>query len=126
MTIKKVLLALPLTLALSGCIIVSGDHEGDWDNNNSNWKAVQKENLSNITKLSLGQSRSQVLSQMGDPNITEAFTNASGSNYQVLFYRTNHEHSDGQTTKDETTPLVFENDKLIGWGQDALQRLNRN
>jgi len=127
MTIKKALLTLPLAFVLSGCIIVSGDHESDWDDNNSSsWKAQQKENRANITRLSLGQDRPQVLSQMGEPNFTEAFTSADGSNYQVLFYRTHHEHGDGQTTKDETTALVFKNDKLIGWGDDALQRLNRN
>lgn len=127
MTIKKVLLTLPLALALSGCVVAIGDHEGDWDDNkSSSWKAEQNKNRTNITKLTLGQNRSEVLSQMGEPNITEAFTSSNGASYQVLFYRTHHEHGDGQTTKDETTALVFENDKLIGWGEDALQRLNKN
>ncbi|MEX2498222.1 MAG: DUF3192 domain-containing protein [Wenzhouxiangellaceae bacterium] len=29
------------------------------------------------------------------------------------------ELGDGETTRDETTPLVFANDELIGWGEMA-------
>jgi len=125
MTIKKVLLTLPLAMALSGCIIVAGDHEGEWDDDNSttNWKQQQNKNRANMTKLQLGQDRNEIVSQMGDPNFTEAFKGENGASYQVLYYRTHREHGDGDTTKDETTAVVFENDKLIGWGNDALQRI---
>ncbi|WP_351079613.1 DUF3192 domain-containing protein, partial [Shewanella sp. CAL98-MNA-CIBAN-0140] len=43
--------------------------------------------------------------------------------YQVLFYATHSIHSDGKMTKDECTPLVFKNDKLVGIGASALQML---
>jgi hypothetical protein len=46
-----------------------------------------------------------------------------GATYQVLYYRTHRTHSDGETTKDETTPLVFKDSALIGWGMDALARV---
>jgi outer membrane protein assembly factor BamE (lipoprotein component of BamABCDE complex) len=120
---KKMLLILPLAITLSGCVIVAGD--GDWDDNvnTSNWRAEQNKNRSNITKLSLGQSRTEVLANMGEPSFTEAFRDANDVPYQVLYYRTHREHGDGQTTKDETTALVFENDSLVGWGNDALQRI---
>ena len=123
MFIKKALLILPLSLALSGCVIVA---DGDWDDDDytsSNWKAEQKQNRQNINNLNLGLERSEVIAQMGVATFTEAFTAESGSQYQVLYYRTHREHGDGETTKDETTALVFENDKLIGWGNDALQRI---
>jgi hypothetical protein len=123
MSIKKALLILPLSLALSGCVIVA---DGDWDDDDytsSNWKAEQKQNRESISNLSLGQERSEIVSLMGAATFTEAFTGENGSGYQILFYRTQREHGDGDTTKDETTPLVFENDKLIGWGNDALQRI---
>jgi hypothetical protein len=67
----------------------------------------------------LNDSRQSVVEQLGAPDFSEAFSKKDDS-YRVLFYRTQHEHSDGETTKDETTPLVFKNDRLIGWGQDAL------
>jgi len=31
--------------------------------------------------------------------------------YRVLYYRTQRLHADGDTTKDETTPLIFKNEK---------------
>ena len=122
---KKMLLVLPLAAALSGCVIVAGDGDGDWDNDvtTNNWKAEQNKNRGNITKLSLGQGRNEVLAAMGDPAFTEAFKDANDIPYQVLYYRTHREHGDGQTTKDETTALVFEKDLLVGWGNDALQRI---
>lgn len=43
-----------------------------------------------------------------------------GRRHRVLFFRTQHRHSDGETSRDETTPLVFRNDTLIGWGDDVL------
>ena len=46
-----------------------------------------------------------------------------GETVQVLFYRTHHQKSDGKTTKDECTPLVFKQNRLTGWGDKAYQYL---
>jgi hypothetical protein len=40
-----------------------------------------------------------------------------------LFYRTQRKHSDGETTRDETTPLVFRDNRLIGWGDGVYNDL---
>ena len=122
MNFKKALLILPLSFALSGCLIVA---DGDWndDDDTSDWRTTQKANREHISGLNLGEMRSDVISRMGTPAFNEAFTAENGASYQVLFYRTQREHGDGETSKDETTALVFENDKLIGWGNDALQRI---
>ena len=115
--ILNTLAAILLTVSLSGCIVVGG---GDWDNDrHADWREHQRENLSIINQLELNDSRQSVLEQLGAPDFSEAFSKKDDS-YRVLFYRTQHQHSDGETTKDETTPLVFKNDRLIGWGQDAL------
>ncbi len=115
--IVNTLAAILLTFSLSGCIVVGG---GDWDNDqHDNWREHQRENLRIINQLELNDSRQSVIEQLGAPDFSEAFSKKDDS-YRVLFYRTQHEHSDGETTKDETTPLVFKNDRLIGWGQDAL------
>lgn len=123
MKIYKALIAAPLAFSLCGCVIVAGD--GDWDEHRSlsNWESQQKLNRTNITKLTLGLEQATVLTRMGDPDISEAFTGNNGKSYQVLFYRTQRVHGDDDTTKDETTPLVFEDGVLIGWGNDALQRI---
>ena len=122
---KKLLLALPMAFLLSGCIIVSGDD--DWDDDyrvSSSWRSDQNANRRAIAKLNLGESRKDVMETLGDPDFSEAYAGKDGTNYQILYYRTHRTHGDGQTTKDETTPLVFQKDKLIGWGNDAVQRLN--
>jgi len=40
-----------------------------------------------------------------------------------MYYRTSRQHHDSATSKDETTPLIFKNNKLIGWGFDALTNI---
>lgn len=115
--ISNLLVAVFLSVSLSGCIVVGG---GDWrDDNNSSWKKEQMNNKEVISQLEINDSRLSILEQLGAPSFSEAFIKGN-DNYRILFYRTQHEHSDGETTKDETTPLVFINDSLVGWGMDAL------
>jgi hypothetical protein len=45
------------------------------------------------------------------------------SRYRVLYYVTYIRKADGKITDDELTPLVFENDRLIGMGRDFLDDL---
>jgi hypothetical protein len=54
MSIKRALLILPLSLALTGCVIVA---DGDWDDDDyssSNWKEEQRQNRQHISNLTLG------------------------------------------------------------------------
>ena len=108
---------------LSGCVVVAGDiDEFDRGDYNSDWKSAERDNRGKISSLMLGSDYQSVLAKMGQADFSEAFE-AGGDQYQILFYRTHRVESDGETTKDETTPLVFKNQTLIGWGQDALQRI---
>ena len=109
-------LAASLAISLTGCVVIGGDH--GWDDND--WESQQKKNREIISELALNTQRSHILSKLGAPSFSEAFVKGDDE-YRVLYYRTQHIDSDGDTTKDETTPLIFENDKLIGWGQDVLQ-----
>ena len=101
--------------SLGGCISINGSHS--WDD--KDWESNQAENRKIISELVIGAERSNVLTRMGTPSFSEAFVK-DDDQFNILFYRTHHTDSDGETTKDETTPLVFENDKLIGWGDDIL------
>ena len=127
-SIKKLILALPLTFALTGCVIVADkdNYDGDFDwqssSSSSEWKQVQKSNKAKIAELEIGTSLTDVKTTMGTPNINEAFTE-NNKQYQVLFYRTRHKHSDGETTKDECTPLIFVDGTLQSWGQKAYKKL---
>ncbi len=108
-------LALLLMIHLSGCIVVGGDSWHD----DSHWKQRQTDNRKVIAQLEIGDSRQSIIKRLGAADFSEAFQRDQ-DNYRVLYYRTEHRHSDGVTTKDETTPLVFKNDQLIGWGDEAM------
>ncbi len=116
--LTNLFIASILTFSLSGCIVVGG---GDWDDHNhdSDWQERQQDNKRVINQLEINDSRQSILEQLGAPDFSEAFSKGD-DNFRILFYRTQHEHSDGETSKDETTPLVFKNNRLIGWGIDAL------
>ena len=116
--LAKVLVAAALAVSLSGCVVaVGGDHDFDDDNN---WKKTQRYNQEQINKLSLQMSADDIRTLLGTPDFTESF-NKDGETVQVLFYRTHHDKSDGKTTKEECTPLVFKQNRLAGGGEKAYQ-----
>ncbi|BFM09686.1 DUF3192 domain-containing protein [Halioxenophilus aromaticivorans] len=117
MLLKTPLVAITAAVLLQGCIIVDGDHS--W-HDDSGWKKQQARNVENIGLLELNSSRAQVMDIMGRPDFTEAFTRGD-KDFYVLYYRTHRHKSDGETSKSETTPLVFEDGRLIGWGDEAMQ-----
>ncbi len=112
---------LLLVLTLSGCIITIGNDAFDGD---QDWHDRQERNNRYIRHLDLGQRMGSVESELGDPDFNESFTR-DGNNFQVLYYRTQRLHNDGQTTIDETTPLVFIERELVGWGQNAIDKATR-
>ena len=121
MKLSKLVLALPLVVGLSGCVIAVGDHDGDrWSK--SGWKQRQNENRQHIDNLNPGMPYAEVRSTMGRPDFKESF-DSNGEKVVVLFYRTDSVKSDGVTSKDECTPLVFKNDRLQGWGMKAYERI---
>ncbi|TMO54644.1 DUF3192 domain-containing protein [Pseudoalteromonas phenolica] len=124
---KKLLLAAALsTPLLSGCIVAVSDDgvETGWGKNynGESWQYQQKENRKTISKLDLGADYNQVLEQLPTPDFTELVRKEEGV-YKVIYIATNSKHSDGKVTKDECTPLVFKNEKLIGFGQSALLQI---
>jgi hypothetical protein len=122
--LRAALIAIPLTFSLTGCIIVNSDEgaRADWIDSNSSWENVQKQNKRKIANLNVGDDYKSVRSDMGTPDFNEAYS-ADGKEYQVIFYRTNRTRSDGHTTKDECTPLIFVDGKLMAWGQKAYDKL---
>ncbi|WP_439101374.1 DUF3192 domain-containing protein [Congregibacter sp.] len=104
-----------LSFAASGCVFIDGKYV-----DHNDWRDDQSDNRAMISKLEIGTSRNSVVDSLGTPADSEAFTH-DGEELRVLFYRTQRKHSDGETTRDETTPLVFKNNQLIGWG-DSVYR----
>ena len=118
--LAKTLAAAVLAVSLSGCVIaVDGDHDFNDDNS---WKKTQRYNQEQVNKLQMGMTADDIRTLMGVPDFSESF-NKDGEMVQVLFYRTHHEKSDGKTTKEECTPLIFKQNRLTGWGDKAYQYL---
>lgn len=99
-----------ICLSASGCVFIDGEYVKHHD-----WRDDQRDNREMISQLEIGSTRAAVINRLGTPSDSEAFTK-DGEDLRVLFYRTQRKHSDGETTRDETTPVIFKNDVLVGWG----------
>jgi len=112
--IGRILLALTIYAIFVGLVVTFYDDSPDkmkWDDREAyNRQFIAKIKLDNFTF-------EQALTQLGSPDITEART-VDEVYYQVMFYRTQHVKSDGITTQDECTFLLFINGSLkeIGLG----------
>lgn len=109
--------ALATSLLVSGCVIsVHGDDV------NTDWDKLEHNNRKIISKLTPGMNVTEITALLGVPDFNELY-NEDGKRVQVLFYRTHKTKSDGQTTKDECTPLVLQNGELSGWGDSAYSAI---
>ena len=117
--IRLVAAGLLLGLAGSGCIVHVDDRP---DTDNRSWEEREKHNRNVIDGLELGSVAADVRSRLGGADFSEGFS-SGGHEYRVLFYRTHRVESDGETTRNETTPVVFRDDELIGWGDTAYRDL---
>ncbi|MBV7315354.1 DUF3192 domain-containing protein [Shewanella sp. NIFS-20-20] len=84
------------------------------------WQDRQEFNKQTIAQLDIGQDKQAVIALLGPADISEAKPGLEG-NLTVLFYRTQHVSSDGETSREECTPLLFINNKLSAWGESSYQ-----
>ncbi|WP_133468435.1 DUF3192 domain-containing protein [Paraglaciecola marina] len=117
---KKIVNRIVMGVFLYGIFVVAvinlyPDKPEDMD-----WQDREAYNKVQISKLELGLHKTNILELLGSPDITEAKRN-NDKEFQVMFYRTQHMQADGITTEDECTPLLFENNELIAWGDNAYQ-----
>ncbi|GLR70845.1 DUF3192 domain-containing protein [Agaribacter marinus] len=119
---KLVFAGLASLFILQGCVISVNDDDHDRGNYYHSEKKREQKNKSYIATLSAGTDISLVKSALGTPDFSEMLMKED-KEYKVLFYRTQHVHSDGNTSKDECTPLVFNNGELVGYGDTAIQHL---
>ena len=76
------------------------------------WGVVKK-NTENSRNLRVGMTKAEVLEIMGEPIRDEKFCEPD-----MWFYYREMVWGDGLVTEDECLPLIFENGKLIGWGNN--------
>ena len=87
------------------------------------WDDREEINRKYIAGLSFDDNlnKTLIIEKLGVPDISEA-KQFNGNTVTVLFYRTQHVKSDGITTVDECTALLFNNNKLIAWGRNAYEQ----
>ena len=81
------------------------------------WQDREAFNERYIRKLAIDEAvtLNSVLDYLGSPDLTYAKRNKDQV-WQIVFYRTQHQTSDGITTMDECTGLLFKNGELFLWG----------
>ena len=75
-------------------------------------------NRKNLMKLDLGMTKYQVIELMGTPQFSEMYQTEDDVSMIVLYYYTSGKWLTSGVTRQQCTPLVFENKKLVGWGRE--------
>lgn len=115
---KKVITRIFLALVAYGIFVMLIMMFYDDSPGNMMWKDREAYNRQYIAKVKLDNfTFEQALTELGSPDITEA-KKVVNDHFQVMFYRTQHVKSDGITTQDECTFLLFINGVLkeVGLG----------
>ncbi len=114
---KKIISRILLALAAYGIFVALVVNFYDDSPANMQWEDREAYNRQFISTLKLGKfTFDEALEKLGSPDITEAKM-ADDTNYQVLFYRTQHVKSDGITTQDECSYLLFVDDYLVEYAK---------
>lgn len=82
--------------------------------------SVMAKNNENLTKLEVGMTKAEVKRIMGEPLVNEVYNTEN-----AWFYFTQVKWSDGRITHDECTPVFFEDNKLVGWGQQEYKQFRQ-
>lgn len=117
MNSKSLLALLLASTLLGGCVLHVGDGGGDRDDRIAR---QETRNRDAISRLALGIAIDDARSQLGEPDFTDAAT-VAGREVRILRYRTHRVRADGDTTPDETTPLIFTAGVLTGIGEHAAR-----
>ncbi|CAI8152866.1 DUF3192 domain-containing protein [Pseudidiomarina mangrovi] len=115
-------LVVVLGMGLQGCVIAVGGEGYDSYDSSSDYRNTEKRNRQYIASLTEGTTLAAVEAELGAPNFSDLVT-VDGVRYRVMYYRTHRVQADGNTTRDECTPVVFADGLMIGTGDLALARV---
>ena len=122
---KKIVVRILIALAIYGVFVALVVNFYDDSPADMQWDDRESYNRQYIGKLTLDKFNfEQAIEELGGPDITEA-KKVDKNNYQVMFYRTQHVKSDGFTTQDECTALLFKNGSLIAIGETAYEQFQQ-
>ncbi|HEG44134.1 MAG TPA: DUF3192 domain-containing protein [Phycisphaerales bacterium] len=96
---RKMILICTLAVFLSGC--------------------TEEQNRKKLNRLEVGMTKAQVLEIMGEPYRREAESNSEWLLYKTETYNMLLERH--KSEEERTTPLLIQNGKLIGWGNNLKQ-----
>lgn len=121
--INILVLAL-VVLSLSACSInIGGSSARDMRNEtHSSWQEREQRNRDYIARMQQGRSVNHILEALGTPDFDE-WEVRGDEQYRVLYYRTQRVKADGMTTRDECTPIIFQDGKVVKWGHSSLRQL---
>ena len=122
---KKVVVRILIALAIYGVFVALVVNFYDDSPSDMEWGDRESYNKQYIGKLTLEKFNfEQAIEELGGPDITEA-KKVDGNRFQVMFYRTQHMKSDGFTSQDECTALLFKNGSLIAIGKPAYEQFQQ-
>ncbi|NQZ85972.1 MAG: DUF3192 domain-containing protein [Colwellia sp.] len=122
---KKVVVRILIALAIYGVFVALVVNFYDDSPSDMEWGDRESYNKQYIGKLTLEKFNfEQAIEELGGPDITEA-KKVDGNRFQVMFYRTQHMKSDGFTSQDECTALLFKNGSLIAIGKSAYEQFQQ-
>lgn len=122
---KKVIGRILIALAIYGVFVSLVVNFYDDSPADMEWGDRESYNRQYIGKLTLENFNfEQAIEELGSPDITEA-KKVDAINFQVMFYRTQHVKSDGFTTQDECTALLFKDGSLIAIGKTAYEQFQQ-
>jgi outer membrane protein assembly factor BamE (lipoprotein component of BamABCDE complex) len=119
---------LSILLILVSCSVLAGEGE------RVSLGTLAASNQSKLIHLSIGMTKDEVLALMGtntskthdgivnNPWTSESFTDKGGVQTEVWYYVTRKNQPFTPVRRSLTTPVVFKDGKVIGWGNDALSR----
>ncbi len=73
-------------------------------------------NNENLMGLQVGMPQADVVKIMGTPAASESYEAVGGERVSILYYQTEEKRVTVLSAKEECTPVVFVNGKLVGWG----------
>ena len=92
-------------------------------------------NQAKLAHMSVGMAKEEVVALMGtntadthdgivnNPWTVEGFAAESGARFEVLFYVTRPNLPFTPVRKSLATPVVLKDNRVVGWGDDALRRV---
>jgi len=79
--------------------------------------AEMARNRRGVDLLRQGMTRDEVRAVLGEPLANESYHEPD-----VWHYYTQRRWADGAITRDECTPVVFADGRVVGWGHDFLRQ----